>query len=238
MLHHCNVDRLYALWQALNPNQTSFSGRVRTYGAFASIPGTVTADDGLPPFYDGDGKLWTTASVAHIAGFGYTYPEIDDWSQNPDQLRAAVTRRVNEMYGPEKEQDLPAPPSASADNVARSRRTQQLGKDYALSIRVDRADLKAYLPCRVAVFLGGDESPGGRGGVEIGGLALLAMPPTGMSFAEVPLRAPLSVALGRAGTGPGLGGARLSDTAVRSVVAFVGRSLRVEIRTVSVCPEP
>ncbi|KAL8405674.1 hypothetical protein RB596_004511 [Gaeumannomyces avenae] len=101
MLHHCNVDRYIAMWQAINYNNTFQTVAVATNGQFSTVRGSsVNGDSPLRPFYrDTNGNFHTGRSVANIAPFGYTYPEIDDWSQGKEGTRAAVIAAVNSLYG-------------------------------------------------------------------------------------------------------------------------------------------
>jgi tyrosinase len=55
----------------------------------------------LQPFStDKQGHVWTSSSAQSLRGFGYSYPEIQDWNQTPDQLQTNVTAQVNALYGP------------------------------------------------------------------------------------------------------------------------------------------
>ncbi|EMC97480.1 hypothetical protein BAUCODRAFT_68232 [Baudoinia panamericana UAMH 10762] len=97
-LHHCNVDRLFAMWQALHPN---------SYGASQPAPhdtwtikagSTQGADSPLTPFYkDTNGNFWTTNQVRHWdQAFHYTYPEFS----NSDGSSTAIASYINQLYGP------------------------------------------------------------------------------------------------------------------------------------------
>lgn len=97
-LHHCNTDRLFALWQTLHPAK---------YGATQNAPhntwtiaagSTQNKNSPLTPFTkDSAGNFWTTAQVQNWASaFHYTYPEYT----NSDGSKAAITTAVNNLYGP------------------------------------------------------------------------------------------------------------------------------------------
>lgn len=97
-LHHCNVDRLFAMWQTLHPS---------SYGASQAAPhntwtiasgSTQNANSPLAPFYkDTNGNFWTTNEVqSWNTTFHYTYPEFYD--SNGSQ--AAIASYVNKLYGP------------------------------------------------------------------------------------------------------------------------------------------
>src|SRR5450756_1550021 len=87
-LHHANVDRIFALWQAVFPNQY-LTPMSEGPGTFALAPGTLdTQYTPLEPFSsNGRGQFYTSASSWKTSTFGYTYPEIQDWNQTPAQLK-------------------------------------------------------------------------------------------------------------------------------------------------------
>jgi tyrosinase len=105
-LHHCNVDRLVAMYQAVYP------GRVVTpqpaSGTFARrvSPGDQdTIDTPLYPFRKSNGALFTSrdvSSAASIWQYGYAYPEVPSSFQGrPASELSTFTRgRVNALYGP------------------------------------------------------------------------------------------------------------------------------------------
>ncbi|KAK0943420.1 hypothetical protein LTR48_004577 [Friedmanniomyces endolithicus] len=97
-LHHCNVDRLFAMWQSQYPN---------SYGASQDAPhdswtiasgSTQDANSPLAPFYkDTNGNFWTTNQVQNWnTTFGYTYPEFYD----SDGSKGAIASYINKLYGP------------------------------------------------------------------------------------------------------------------------------------------
>lgn len=92
-LHHCQVDRLLAIWQALYPDSWVVPGNER-YGSATVAAGTRT-DENTPlrPFHsDGKGNFWTSKAVRDIEQLGYSYPEI----QGKDV--AGVKQAVNALY--------------------------------------------------------------------------------------------------------------------------------------------
>ena len=100
-LHHVNVDRLFALWDAINPNQ-SFTSLNDGFGTYTINPNTLeTVSTPLKPFSSDDiGQWYTSTTSRSTSTFGYTYPEIDDWNQTPSQLQSNCTAAVNNMYNP------------------------------------------------------------------------------------------------------------------------------------------
>ena len=75
-LHHCNVDRLFALWQSQYPTVYGAS-QVQPHDSW-TIPGgsTQDANSNLTPFLsDTNGNYWTTNKVQQWnTTFHYTYP--------------------------------------------------------------------------------------------------------------------------------------------------------------------
>ncbi|KAK5746411.1 hypothetical protein LTR17_000791 [Elasticomyces elasticus] len=97
-LHHCNVDRLFAMWQTQYPS---------SYGASQAAPhdswtiaagSNQNADSPLKPFYkDTNGNFWTTNQVRNWnTTFHYTYPEFS----NSDGSKRAIASYINKLYGP------------------------------------------------------------------------------------------------------------------------------------------
>eukprot|EP00775_Hariotina_reticulata_P011637 gene11637-11782_t len=108
-LHHCNVDRLLALWQPLEENM----------GGTWTAPAKTVSDEltALTPFRwreqktDQDGKpdpadtdaFFTSKAVRHLQdpgasgkSLGYTYPELGQWK---NLSPAEKLTKINEMYG-------------------------------------------------------------------------------------------------------------------------------------------
>lgn len=96
-LHHANVDRIFAMWQRLNPN--SYGGsQTAPHNTWTIKSGTnQDQNSALTPFYkDSSNNFWTTAQVQDWTIFKYTYPEFS----NSDGSAASITNYVNKMYGP------------------------------------------------------------------------------------------------------------------------------------------
>ncbi|KAL2070465.1 hypothetical protein VTL71DRAFT_13491 [Oculimacula yallundae] len=72
-MHHCNVDRLFAIWQDLYPNKyvqqfVSSGGRV------------IDPNISLAPFSkDAQAAPWNAKACQHLQVLGYTYPELQKW---------------------------------------------------------------------------------------------------------------------------------------------------------------
>ena len=95
-LHHANVDRLFAIWQAIYPNNWMPSKNSIKYGTAVLKAGqNVDTNTPLAPFHkDTSGTFWTSSSARYTTSFGYTYPETD--GATVSSAKAAV----NKLYGP------------------------------------------------------------------------------------------------------------------------------------------
>lgn len=100
-LHHANVDRLFAIWQAIYPNSYT-APEVDVEGTFTNAPGeTEDVNTPLTPFHsDGLGTLYTSVTVRSTRPFGYTYPEVVDWGVNATQLSTNTRTAINDLYNP------------------------------------------------------------------------------------------------------------------------------------------
>ena len=100
-LHHCNVDRLFAIWQALNPD-SYVEPTKSAFSTFTTSPGdTEDTNSPLPPFHsDLNGTFWTSTTARATTTFGYTYTELQAWNyNNATDYHSAVRTAVNTLYG-------------------------------------------------------------------------------------------------------------------------------------------
>ncbi|RVD88729.1 uncharacterized protein DFL_002904 [Arthrobotrys flagrans] len=92
-LHHCNVDRIVAMWQVLNPTAWTPS-QVTIFGTRTNPAGSVEdSTTGLTPFYRYPNTMWTSNTARDTKRFYYTYPETDGLSAN------ALRARIRQLYG-------------------------------------------------------------------------------------------------------------------------------------------
>ncbi|KAF2747125.1 Di-copper centre-containing protein [Sporormia fimetaria CBS 119925] len=156
-LHHADVDRLFAIWQALNP--TEYVTPVANPYVTFTTPENFVADANTPltPFHrSSNGEFWTSESVRSVETFAYTYPELMGVTSNrTSDLMAAV----NALYGPA------AAPANSSVAVSRRLRRAILGaptfegkRRYTTRVRMDRRYLRHSV--NVYVFLGEDDVTG------------------------------------------------------------------------------
>ncbi|KAK4453979.1 Di-copper centre-containing protein [Podospora aff. communis PSN243] len=176
MLHHANVDRYFAMWQAINYNSQMFNSVDTSRGMLGTASGSnVTVSTPLKPFYGQSLTLHTSGSVTQTRDFGYTYPEIDDWSQGPEELANYVRAQVNLLYdrstdvSPSRRRGLRERQGYAEPPLAQRRY-------YSAEIQVDRCDVP--LPCTLNLMLNGSV---------VGRMALLAMPRVGVASADIVL---------------------------------------------------
>ncbi|KAH8170264.1 common central domain of tyrosinase domain-containing protein [Sarocladium implicatum] len=201
MLHHANVDRLIAMWQASHPSSQMFTGSYRTSSAmYGTARGTTyTADYPLKPFYQTETVVWTSANSASTRNLGYTYPEVQDWKMSATDLQRSVVAAVNSLYG------------TSATRAKRSieSRADDTVLQYMAEISVDREDLE--LPCTINMYLEDNLA---------GTFTLLSMPKVGPSFGNIPLQEPLAQFKADA-----------TESPQNTVVRLLKSALRVEMVT-------
>ncbi|ERF74869.1 hypothetical protein EPUS_03253 [Endocarpon pusillum Z07020] len=100
-LHHTNVDRMFAIFQAINPGSYVGSQTNRA-GTFTTAPGTTeNVNTPLTPFHSDAGTaLYTSANVRSTRSFGYTYPEVRDWGLTAAEVSANTRAAVKQLYDP------------------------------------------------------------------------------------------------------------------------------------------
>jgi tyrosinase len=141
-----NVDRIFAIWQALNPN--SYVTPVRNPYATFLMPKDFVADTNtvLAPFHKNDrGDFWTSETCRSTNVFAYTYPELVGVGNNTDSLKT----KVNSLYGPDA--ITPRKRSHTPGHIA--------GAPNFAQRRQYTVDIKAYKFCvdgsfNVHIFLG------------------------------------------------------------------------------------
>jgi len=98
-LHHCMVDWVVAMWQAIWPN--SWVETRPAQGGTWTIARGDNEGPGSPltPFHsDTSGKFWTSDMSRSTKTFGYAYPETVDWGMTPAQLQTNVRNSVTRLY--------------------------------------------------------------------------------------------------------------------------------------------
>lgn len=98
-LHHAQIDRIFALWQALNPSNYIVP-QSNTVGSYYEAVGTVDSNTSeLAPFHsDAANTMFTPERVRDISSLGYTYPELTDLPKSNDEQLKELRRRINNLY--------------------------------------------------------------------------------------------------------------------------------------------
>ncbi|KAK6530632.1 hypothetical protein TWF281_007471 [Arthrobotrys megalospora] len=145
-LHHNNIDRLMAIWQAANPDLRLARGRA--VGTFQRrVQAGITQDDEntpLYPFKHPDGSWWTSKDVADVRAiwdYGYGFPEVpcDRTEDTKDELDLFSTTQINALY---------KPPSLAAAKRAET----ESRSEWNVNIVVDQAEMSETFS--IYVFLG------------------------------------------------------------------------------------
>ncbi|KAF3911202.1 Tyrosinase [Arthrobotrys entomopaga] len=104
-LHHTNIDRMFAIWQAIHSgSKTSYifptDSYPNNYGTYSIKAGTnENSQTPLSPFHKSEGAYYTSDDVKSTKTFGYVYPETVDWDKPADQFTTWVVGKVNDLYG-------------------------------------------------------------------------------------------------------------------------------------------
>ncbi|KAI0877194.1 tyrosinase [Hypoxylon argillaceum] len=156
-LLHCNIDRLFAIWQTLNPDkwfetdiQRYFDQKIVGSGAL------ITNKTPLRPFHkDTIGTVWTPDDCCNWFKLGYTYPELLSGKESSFQL----LKMINETYGITRREAFQLAENAESlppgvEIIKESEEVKNGVKmyDYALNIKYSKFALGGK-PFNIEVFL-------------------------------------------------------------------------------------
>lgn len=178
-LHHTNVDRLWAYWTAIKPEQKTMNYEYVGKARFSTPENsTITIDSPLQPFFNEHGEWHTTASVSELDSFGYSYEGLEYWRKSPEEMQRDATSLINNLYGPR------------GRNGKRADGGPPKTRLFA-SVTVDASQL-ATRPCAVEVSISGYKSgsiivlPHPEKGEVYGGFSLdEAMASRGLAMASI-----------------------------------------------------
>ncbi|KAF3157991.1 hypothetical protein TWF225_004251 [Orbilia oligospora] len=151
-LHHNNIDRLLAIWQAANPGKyltpdtatPSFKRRVQE-GDQDDL------DTPLYPWKHTDGTWWTSNDVKDVTNiwkYGYGYPEVPCYYQgDTNTLDDHATEAINRAYG-----DIGVPRIKGRAAVKSASVAGRNVTEWDINIIVDQAELPGTFS--IYVFLG------------------------------------------------------------------------------------
>ncbi|KAK6337344.1 hypothetical protein TWF730_002747 [Orbilia blumenaviensis] len=144
-LHHCNMDRLMAMYQSSHPN--TFIEPANSVPTFANPSSQLdTVDTPLYPFRHRDGSWWTSQNISAVNTVftsSYGYPEVPCVLSfaNFDALRNHTITEINRLYGP-------SPVSPTKREIKKTQKRQE----WQVKIVIDQAELLGSFI--VYIFLG------------------------------------------------------------------------------------
>ncbi|KAF2462108.1 hypothetical protein BDY21DRAFT_389512 [Lineolata rhizophorae] len=145
-LHHANIDRILALWQAIYPD-TYVEPQPQSGSTYAIRQGEVqdTSSD-LKPFHaTSSGAFWTSTTSRDPTTFMYTYPELADRPSN-----ATLIRRLRSLY--DAGSALPGLDNATAAGIAAA--PTSAARDWLVEIALPPAAALGSSTYSVRVFVG------------------------------------------------------------------------------------
>ncbi|KAK6513229.1 hypothetical protein TWF506_009391 [Arthrobotrys conoides] len=153
-LHHNNIDRLLAIWQAANPGKY-----LTPDSATPSFMRSVKKDSGekddlntpLHPWKHPDGDMWTSNDVKDVTKiweYGYGYPEVPCYYQgDTNTLDDHATEAINRAYGDVSAARIKGRAALKGASTAGRNTTE-----WDINIIVDQAELPGTFS--IYVFLG------------------------------------------------------------------------------------
>ncbi|CAO2656503.1 Nn.00g053060.m01.CDS01 [Neocucurbitaria sp. VM-36] len=155
MLHHTNVDRLFALYQAAHPNATMEPAKLRSGNVFLEPGQEVDNKTALLPFRKATGEFWTTLDSWDHTVLGYTYPELQRWEYKSDEeYRAAINTTISNLYTGNSRQKLQAHHATADSRVLLAQ--NGTFTDWTIETQASALDLPSTFVVRF--FLVGDFS--------------------------------------------------------------------------------
>lgn len=131
--HHVNIDRLFSMWQVLNPDSW-VPPTPAVLPSFTTRRGDVqTGQTPLTPFFiDNSGaNFWTADSARDPLVFGYTYPELSGvpLAERSSRVRSQVIESINANYGTFSPSRLSNTSPRRTTAASESPRTRQSGEE-------------------------------------------------------------------------------------------------------------
>ncbi|ATY59791.1 tyrosinase precursor [Cordyceps militaris] len=204
MLHHANVDRLWAYWQSIHPEMSTFNGTYSGKSRFNSAEGTmITLDSPLQPFRQVNGEWHTSSTVNDIKVLGYAYQGLEYWTKSAAEMQASALKTPSENTGSSTvssstaaETSSPLTTSSSQPGhgacIAPSTTTSMAARAHAaLKVRAKGSYKRfyagiavdvAYLPvrpCQIEIFLDKRRA---------GSMAIMKMPERGVVHDSISLK--------------------------------------------------
>ncbi|KAK3317933.1 hypothetical protein B0H66DRAFT_621379 [Apodospora peruviana] len=121
-LHHCNVDRLFAIYQALNPARYVESVQASGWAVNNFTTDSGDIQDGntkLYPFWNNKGTdIWTSNGIKKTDDLGYVYPETSLKARQQPGYKDWLQVRISQLYPLPSGLRLASAPTASVANIS------------------------------------------------------------------------------------------------------------------------
>ncbi|KAJ5890227.1 hypothetical protein N7504_011037 [Penicillium tannophilum] len=161
-LHHCNIDRIFALWQALNPDKWFEKSTVNEF--FQQVIGLpkgteITPNTPLRPFHkDTTGTPMKPVDVRYPYKLGHTYPELQTWTYKPENYTsepflANLRKTINDLYGMSRQQLIDATGNIKGVEYLEDG-TKSM--DYSFSVRYRKYAIGGGEPFWIRIYLSQD----------------------------------------------------------------------------------
>lgn len=153
-LHHSNVDRLWAMWQATHPGvYLQPEPGSPTFALSGDGQDTITTP--LYPFRNANGQEWNSDQIKRaedIFTYGYAYPEVPQ-GRSTESLRRFTCRQINRLYGEPQTSDRKV--AASFRGLASgAARVPNARREWTANVLFKPSELRG--PHRIRFYLGNE----------------------------------------------------------------------------------
>ncbi|KAF2758743.1 tyrosinase [Pseudovirgaria hyperparasitica] len=175
-LHHCNIDRLFAVWQTLNQDikqdSTGVGGDKEKWfdvdqqryfdQKIVGLGDAITNKTPLRPFHkDEHGTMWTPQDAINWYSLGYTYPELQPWKSKDHTIyKEQLFANMNEAYGQVRREALGGV-AGKTEIIDKNKDGTVDLNDYAISVSFKKFAFNGE-PFNLEVFLRPDDAPRDR----------------------------------------------------------------------------
>ncbi|EPS44933.1 hypothetical protein H072_1090 [Dactylellina haptotyla CBS 200.50] len=142
-LHHNNIDRMLAIWQAANPGvYLEADAAVPTFQRHVGDGVKDGMDTQLYPWKHPDGSWWTSNDVKDVTsiwGYGYGYPEVpcSYKGKSSSELDDFATSQINTLYNDDADANTKLKGRATSKATTSGSSTTE----WAVNILVDQSEL-------------------------------------------------------------------------------------------------
>lgn len=157
MLHHANVDRLWAYWQYIRPDQALFSESYYGHSRFGTAQNTIiTPDSDLQPFSAAQDSMHTPRTVASMDGMNYSYEGLAYWNMSSAELQKAAAAYINTQYGDQAAWKRGTDGGGEEDHASPLTGSHGHDMHYFVRLEIDRSHVER--PSTVGVYIGADKA--------------------------------------------------------------------------------